>query len=43
LFRVVLSLLFLSLTLFSSDLTTKEENLLDVTHKYVSEKFDDIS
>jgi len=43
LFRIIVMILLLKLMLFSSDLNTTEENFLDTTHKYVSEKFENIS
>ena len=42
-FRIIVLVLLLNLTLFSSDLNTTEKNFLDTIHKYVSDKFENIA
>ena len=42
-FRIGILVLIITSYLFSSDSNTTEENFIDTSHKYVSEKFDEIS
>jgi hypothetical protein len=43
LLRIVILIFIPILSLFSSDFNTTEENFIDVTHEYISEKVDSIS
>jgi len=43
LFRIVITVFIFSTLLLSSDLNTTDENFIDLTHQYISEKFDIVS
>lgn len=43
LFRIILITCMFSFYLFSADLNTTEENIIDTTHSYISEKVENIS